>query len=183
MVAYVGRRLALGLLVLFGLTVVTFVLVRAAPGDPAARWAGPRATHEQIEAARQELGLDRPLPEQYAHYVGRLVRGDLGVSLRTHQPVAQDIRAFLPASLELTVAGMLLAIVFGMPLGVLAAWREGRWVDHLTRLFAIGGASIATFWLAMILQLVFFKQLHVLPLAGRIDTLTPILHPTAPITG
>lgn len=183
MVRYVARRLMLGLFVLWGLTIVTFVLARVVPGDPAARWVGPHATAAQIAAARTELGLDRPVQVQYARYVGQLLSGDLGVSIRTHQPVSRDIRTFLPASLELTVAGMLVAIVLGIPLGVAAAWREGRWVDHLTRLLSIGGASMPTFWLAMIFQLVFFKQLHVLPLSGRIDTMTPILHPIQPVTG
>ncbi|MBX5476232.1 MAG: ABC transporter permease, partial [Clostridia bacterium] len=183
MAAYIGRRLLLGLIVVWGLTIVTFAIARVAPGDPAARWVGPHATAEQIARARVELGLDKPLYVQYGRYVSQLLHGDLGVSIRTHEPVAADIRTFLPASLELTVAGMALAVALGIPLGVAAAARSGRWLDHLTRLTSIGGVSMPTFWLAMILQLVFFKQLHLLPLSGRIDTMTPLLHPVRPITG
>ncbi|MBX6350373.1 MAG: ABC transporter permease [Clostridia bacterium] len=183
MAAYAGRRLALGLVVVWGLTVVTFLLARVVPGDPAARWAGPHATAEEIERAREELGLDRPIWAQYGLYLAELARGDLGVSIRTHQPVRDDIRAFLPASLELTLAGMAIAVVLGVPLGVAAAVREGRWVDHLTRVLSVGGVSMPTFWLAMILQLVFFKELHLLPLSGRIDTMTPLIHPVRTITG
>lgn len=183
MAAYVGRRLVFGLVVVWGLTVVTFVLARVVPGDPAARWAGPHATAEEIARARSELGLDRPVWVQYGLYLAELARGDLGVSIRTHQPVAADIGAFLPASLELTVAGVAIAVVLGVPLGVAAATRRGRWPDHLTRLLSVGGVSMPTFWLAMILQLVFFKELHLLPLSGRIETMTPILHPLRPVTG
>ncbi|MDI3270557.1 MAG: ABC transporter permease [Bacillota bacterium] len=183
MTRYLLRRLGLSLLVLLGLTLVTFLLARLAPGDPAARWAGPHATVQQIEEARRELGLDEPLPVQYQRYMGRLLHGDWGVSIRTRQPVLQDLKRFLPPSLELVVAGMGLAILVGIPVGVLSAARAGRAVDHGSRLLAIAGVSLPTFWLAMILQLIFFQKLHWFPLAGELDSWTAIQHPVVDRTG
>lgn len=180
---YVLRRLSLSVLVLVGVTVITFLAARVIPADPAARWVGPHATAEQIERARQELGLDRPLVVQYADYVGGLVRGDWGVSVVTHQPVLDDLLAYLPPTLELVVASTLIALVLGVPLGVLGARYRDRLPDHLSRLVAIAGVSMPTFWLAMLLQLVFFRNLGWLPLQGRLDTTFQLLYPEPAITG
>lgn len=181
--AYALRRLALGMVVLVGLTLITFFIARVVPSDPAARWVGPRATPEQIEAAEAKLGLDQPLYVQYFRYMGDLVQGDLGTSIRTHQPVRKDLAAMLPASIELVVVGMLLAVLLGIPLGVLSAMYKDSILDHFSRVFSVTSVSLPTFWLAMILQLLFFKQLGILPLADRVDSIVKLTYPLGPGTG
>jgi len=170
-------------LVLVGLSVLTFIITRVAPGDPAALWMGPRASAAQIARATVELGLNRPLPVQYGIYMWDLVHGNLGVSIETHQPVLNNIAAYLPASLELVTSGMLIALVLGLPLGVLAAMRPGGAFDTLARLAAVLSVSVPTFWLAFLLQIVFFKDLGLLPLAGRVSELVTVLEPVRHITG
>jgi len=182
-ISYIVRRILLGVLILAGVSIFTFLLTRVVPSNPAARWIGPHATAEQIAAARIELGLDRPLHVQYSTYVRDFFRGDWGVSIRTHQPVFKEIFHYLPASLELIITGMLLAIVIGLPLGALSAAHSCRPVDHVSRVFAIIGVGIPTFWLGMILQLVFFKHLGWFPLAERIDIMIRLAHPIKQITG
>jgi len=183
MVSYIIRRALLGVLILVGVSILTFLLARVVPSNPAARWVGPHATEGQIAVARIELGLDKPLYVQYLVYVGNFVQGDWGLSIRTHQPVLKEIFRYLPASLELIITGMLLAIGIGLPLGVLSAARSGGPIDHVSRLFAGIGLGMPTFWLGMILQLIFFKQLGWFPLAERIDTIVKIAHPIKQITG
>lgn len=168
---------------LIGLSVLTFVITRVAPGDPAALWVGPRASAAQIAKATVTLGLNRPLPVQYGIYMEDLVHGDLGVSIETHQPVLSDIAHYLPASLELVASGMLIALVLGLPLGVLSAMRPGRALDAFVRLLAVMAVSVPTFWLAFLLQIVFFKDLGVLPLAGRVSDFVTVLDPIRNITG
>lgn len=181
--AFIVRRALLGLVVILGLTVVTFFIARVVPSDPAARWVGPRATLEQIARARVQLGLDKPIYVQYVRYMADLVRGDWGTSIVTHQPVLRDIATYLPASLELTIAGMLLAIVIGIPLGVLSAVHKDRAIDHLSRTFSIGAVSLPTFWVAMVFQLVFFGYLHLLPLSGQLDMAVKLGYPVPHLTG
>ncbi len=171
------------MLVLVGLSILTFIITRVAPGDPAALWMGPRASAAQIARATVELGLNRPLPVQYGIYMWDLVHGNLGVSIETHQPVLSNIAAYLPASLELVTSGMLIALMLGLPLGVLAAMRPGGAFDALARLGAVIAVSMPTFWLAFLLQIVFFKDLGLLPLAGRVSELVTVLEPVRHITG
>ena len=123
---YLVRRLGLLVLVLVGISLVTFVLVRVVPSDPAATFAGPRARAEQIAQARHTLGLDRPLYVQYGVYVRDLVRGDWGTSIRTRRPVLSDILHFLPYSLELILFSLLISVTLGISLGALTAYRRGR---------------------------------------------------------
>ncbi len=179
MTRYITRRVALAILVVVGVVVLTFVIARVVPGDPAATWAGPHARPAQIEAARHELGLDRPLPVQIVAYFGGILRGDWGVSTRTHRPVLQDIRIAAPASIELVTAALIISLVFGIPLGIVSARRRGRAPDWLVRLGAVFGVSMPSFWLALILQLIFFQRLHLLPVAGQYD---PNLDYTSPLT-
>ena len=124
------RRLATAIPSLIGVIIVTFLLTRVLPGDTAAYFAGPAATPEAIEEIRAKLGLDKSLPEQFVDYVTGLVSGDLGTSLTTGQPVINDIVDRLPASAELTLFGLVIAIAVAVPLGILAAVRQGSWVDH-----------------------------------------------------
>lgn len=181
--AFIVRRLALGILVLFGVSILTFCLSFVIPADPAAKWAGPRATAQQIEQARRELGLDRPIYVQYARYIWGVLHGDLGRSVRTRQPVLDDIKAYLPATLDLILVGMVLGLAVGLPLGLAAGVRKDTWVDHLCRVLAVGSVSLPTFWLAMALQLVFFRWLGWLPLGGRLSNMVALTHPIRTVTG
>ena len=176
-----GRRLALAAPGLVGVLVVTFLLNRALPGDPAAFFAGPAATREAIEQIRVRLGLDRSLPEQFVYYVRDLTRGDLGTSLTTGQPVLRDLATRLPASLELTLAALLLAVSVALPLGVLAATRPGSWIDHLARLLTTAGVSLPIFFTGLLFVYVFYFLLGWAPAPlGRLDAFTT---PPPAVTG
>ena len=165
-----GRRLALAVPGLLGVVVVTFLLNRALPGDPAVFFAGPSATRQAIEEIRARLGLDRTLPEQFGYYVRDLARGDLGTSLTTGQPVVKDLLARLPASLELTLAGLLFAVSVALPLGVLSATRPGSWLDHLARVLTTAGVSLPIFFTGLLLVYVFYFLLGWAPAPlGRLD--------------
>jgi peptide/nickel transport system permease protein len=181
--SYIVRRILLGVLVLFGVVTITFVLVRIIPSEPAASWVGPRATAEQIEQAKIELGLDKPLYVQYVKYISGLIKGNWGYSLRTKQPVIEDLKAYIPATLELVIFSMILSLIFGIPLGILAAVRQDGWPDHFCRFFSVSSVSLPTFWLGMIFQIVFFRQLGLLPLGGRLSNMAQFLYPVDRITG
>lgn len=180
---FIVRRLALLAFVLAGLSVITFVLARIVPSDPAATYLGPHARPEQVEAIRAKLGLDRPLFLQYAYYIRDIAHGDLGTSISTHQPVLKSVLEFLPASLELMCAAMLIAIVVGVALGTMSARREGSLVDHMGRLLSLCGVSLPAFWLGLLLQIVFFRSLGILPLGGRLDTIMELMRPVPRVTG
>ncbi len=164
------RRLATALPSLVGVVVVTFLLTRALPGDPAAYFAGPAATAQAIEEIRHRLGLDRSLPAQFIDYIGGLARGDLGTSLTTGQPVVSEILTRLPASAELTLLGLAFAVSIAIPLGIFAATRPGSWIDHLCRVIATAGVSLPTFFTGLLLVYVFYYLLGVAPAPlGRLD--------------
>ncbi len=180
MVRFILRRCVLALPSLLGLLVVTFILTHAVPNDPSAALAGDAATPEQIARLRHEAGLDRPIWEQFIAYAGRAVRFDFGESAFSRRPVALDIRERLPATLTLTIAALGLSILVGVPLGVFAALNHNEWPDYLLRLFSVLGVAVATFWFAIMLQLLFSMRLEWLPLRGELsDT---IAHP-ARVTG
>lgn len=149
--------------VLFGVVVISFLLTRALPGDPAAQFAGIMATPESIQETRVKLGLDRPLPAQFALYVGQLVKGDLGQSISTGRPVLEELGARLPASLELTLTALILSCAVAIPLGVLAATRPGSWIDQLCRLLVTAGVSLPTFFTGIVLIYVFYYLLGIAP--------------------
>jgi peptide/nickel transport system permease protein len=164
------KRLWQALPVLFGVIVVTFVLTRALPGDPAVYFAGPAADEESIAEIRMSLGLDRPLPEQFLIYLGDLLRGDLGQSLSTGQPVLADLTTRLPASLELTFAALFLSTAIAVPMGILAALNPGRLVDHACRLLVTLGVSLPTFFTGLALVFFFYYLLGWAPSPiGRLD--------------
>jgi peptide/nickel transport system permease protein len=163
------RRVLLVIPVLFGLLALTFVLTRVIPSDPAAALAGDQATAAQIVEIRAKYGFDRPIPEQFVRYLAQIARGDLGFSYFTHRPVIDDLIERLPATLELTFAALLLSVGLGVPLGVIAALNHNRWLDQLLRIFSVGGIAIASFWLALMLQLVFSMEFDLLPLRGRLS--------------
>lgn len=175
------QRLLAALPNLAGVIVVTFLLTRAIPGDPAAYFAGASATTEAVEQIRQQLGLDRPLIEQFFRYVADLARGDLGLSLTTGQPVLQELLARLPASLELVLLALLLACAVAIPLGVAAATRPGSWIDQLARLVTTAGVSLPTFFTGLLLAYVFYFLLGWAPSPlGRLD---PMFSPPPTVTG
>ena len=166
----VATRLGLALPGLLGVIVVTFVLNRALPGDPAAFFAGPAATQEAVAQIRAKLGLDRSLVEQFVLYARDLARGDLGTSVTTGQPVVNDLVARLPASLELTLSALLVAVVVALPLGVLAATRPGSWIDHAARVVTTAGVSLPVFFTGLLFVYVFYFLLGwAPPPMGRLD--------------
>lgn len=180
---FIIKRLLLGVIVLFGVTVTTFVITRVVPSDPAARWVGPRATPEQIEAAVIELGLDKPSYIQFGKYVVDLIQGDLGYSLRSHQPVSQELMSLLPATLELVLLSTGIAVFIGIYLGVVSANKKDHWIDHLSRFFSVGAVSLPTFWIALFLQLIFYRGLEWLPLGERLSMRITLLYDVPEYTG
>jgi peptide/nickel transport system permease protein len=177
------RRALTAVLVLLGTTVVTFLLARVIPANPAVTYLGPKARPEDVERVTRELGLDQPLPVQYGRYLAALVRGDWGTSVGSKRPVLTEIGERLPATLELLVTAMTVAAVCGVVLGVVAARRQGRLADHMVRLLAIGGVSMPAFWLGLILQVVFFGRLGWLPPTGRLDSDLEFTAPLTSVTG
>ena len=164
------KRLMVAVPSLVGVVIVTFLLTRALPGDPAAYFAGPAATKQAIEEIRIKLGLDRPLPVQFVGYVRDLARGDLGISLTTGQPVVSEIRTRLPASAELTLLGLLVSVSVAVPLGILAATRPGSLVDHACRIVATAGVSLPVFFTGLILVYFFYYLMGLAPAPlGRLD--------------
>ena len=182
MTPYVVRRIALAILVVVGVVVLTFVIARVVPGDPAASWAGPHASRQEIANVRQRLGLDLPAPVQIVRFFGGVLRGDWGTSIHTHQPVLRDILDRAPSSIELVVAAMLIGIGVGIPLGLVSARWAGRAPDGALRVGAVLAVSMPAFWLALILQLVFFQRLHWLPVAGQYDPNLDYTHPLTQYT-
>lgn len=176
------RRIGTSVFVLIGVTIITFLIARVVPSNPAALYIGPKARQADIDRVTIQLGLDKPLPVQYAVYMSELLHGDLGTSISTKRPITRELADRIPATLELLFAGMFLAVLFGVPLGVLSARLQGRPLDISVRIIAIAGVSMPAFFLGLILQIVFFRNLHLLPLAGRVDADLRFSHPLILIT-
>lgn len=163
-------RLATAIPSLIGVVIVTFLLTRVMPGDTASYFAGPAATPQAIAEIKTKLGLDKPLPVQFANYVSDLTRGNLGTSLTTGRPVSTEIAARLPASGELTLCGLILALVVAVPLGILAAVKQGSWVDHTCRIVTTAGVSLPVFFTGLVLVYIFYFILGWAPAPlGRLD--------------
>jgi peptide/nickel transport system permease protein len=160
---YLLTRLVLVVPTLFGVTVITFALTYLLPGNPALVKAGPLATPEHIAEMERRMGLDRPVVVQYWRYLSGVLRGDLGESATTGRPVLQDLLQRVPATLELTLASLLVALGVGIPLGVVAAVRRDGWLDHVSRLLGVGGVAMPTFWTGLLVLYVFFYKLGVAP--------------------
>jgi ABC-type dipeptide/oligopeptide/nickel transport system permease component len=167
MTRFVLRRLLLTLPVLFGVATLVFSLIHLVPGDPVQAMMGESASPVDVADMRARLGLDRPLLVQYASFMGGALRGDLGRSLRTSEPVTSAIAARMPATLELAVAAMLIAVLIAIPLGIIAAVRAGTRVDHAATTLALLGISMPNFWLGPLLAMVFAVELGWLPVSGR----------------
>jgi peptide/nickel transport system permease protein len=180
---YVIKRLLFALLVLMGVSVITFFVSRVIPGSPVAMWVGSKPTQEQLDAAVEELGFDKPLAVQYLVYLKNLVQGDLGISLRTHRHVSEELSRRWAATFELVTVSILIALLAGIPVGILSATHKDRPLDHASRAASISGVAVPIFWLGMTLQILLHGKLGLLPLQGRIDSRILIDHPVSTLTG
>ena len=166
---YVVLRALRAVFVVIGAAILIFILVRLLPGDPARLALGPQATADQVASLRHVWGLDQPLYAQFVNFLHGLLVGDWGASLRTRDPVLVDIGHFFPATLELTLFGTVVTVVFGFPLGVIAATNRNKTRDHASRLFSLAGLALPQFWLAVMLQLLLAYHVGILPIFGRIS--------------
>lgn len=166
---YLIRRTALSIPVLFGVSMLIFTITRVIPGDPVRLALGPSASEETIRRLSVELGLDKPIYLQYLDWITGVFQGQWGQSLRTNNDVFQDIVTRLPATLELSMVALLIAVTLGVPFGVIAGTHKDRWEDHLSRVAALTGVSMPRFWVAILFQVVFVATLGVLPLTGRLS--------------
>lgn len=167
MTVFILKRMAWGLVVLVLVAIITFVLSRVVPADPAAFLAGQNATEEAVAQIRAEQGLDRPVVEQFVTYAKGLAKGDLGQSIRTKRPVGQDMAQFLPATLELMIVSFVIYLVLSMTLAIASVRHPGGMVDNVVRLLTMLGTGIPVFWLGMALQFIFYFKLQWLPLGDR----------------
>ena len=174
------KRLSMLVLVLFGVTLITFFLSHVIPGDPARMMVGQRASEETLQEVRRQLGLDQPVWVQYFTYMSGLLAGDFGNSIRTQQPVIDDLITFFPATLELAFTAFVIAIVIGIPIGILSAVKKDTGWDHAGRMFSIAGISTPVFWSGLVGILLFYKVFGLLPSSGRLDLTVP---PPTTITG
>lgn len=180
MVAFILRRIFSTLAVAFGSTVALFVVTHVIPSDPAIAMLSDKAPSEVLEAFRHRWGLDRSLPEQYGIYISQLIRGDLGVSIRTGHPIAEDIAAHMPATVELAIAAMFLSTVGGIVLGTFAALARNSSTDVVIRVVSLAGVSAPVFWTGVMLIFIFFYLLNWFPAGGRLSLL---LDPPRHVTG
>ncbi len=169
MARYAIRRLVSFIPVLLGVTVVVFLFIHLIPGDPASAMLRENAPPEVAQRIRESLGLDKPLWQQYLIYMDRTLHGNLGESLVTHIPVAQEIGNRFPATAELAISAMLIAILIGIPLGILSAVRRNSWIDTFSMFLALVGVSIPIFWLGLMVSMLFGVSLHWLPFQQRIS--------------
>lgn len=183
MKSFIIKRILFGVLVLFMVILMTFVITRVVPSDPAKKWVGARATEEQLQEARIELGLDQPMHVQFMSYLSDILKGNLGYSLRSKQPVSKEIKNYLPATLELVLISTIAAVFIGIPLGVLSAVKKDKILDHFSRFFSVSVVSFPTFWVALFLQLIFYRWLGWLPLGGRMSYSLSALGNVPDITG
>jgi peptide/nickel transport system permease protein len=167
MLRYILRRLLYMTPILFGVSLVIFLMLHLVPGDPARLVAGLDATQEDVKIIRSSLGLDRPLPVQYLSWLGNVLHGDLGRSTRTHRPVTQELRLTFPATVELTLSATLVAVLIGVAAGTTAAVRRNSIFDYSSMVVALLGVCTPSFWLGLMLMLVFAVKLDLLPTTGR----------------
>ncbi len=178
MTGYILRRLALLVPVLLGIMTLVFVLLQLIPGDPAIALAGEKASVEQVARVRREFGLDRPLPVQYLAFIRAAFSLDFGDSLRTHQPVAGELRQFFGATMELTLASLLIAVAVGVPVGILAATRQSSPLDYGAMLLALVGISTPVFWAGIVLIYLLSFRLGLFPIGGIVGTSIELRHLT-----
>ena len=179
---FILRRLLTSIFVLVGVSIIIFIVARVIPSNAAAMYIGPKARPEDIARVTIQLGLDKPLPIQYLAYMGELLHGDLGTSIGTKRPVLLELSTRLPATLELLFTGMAIAVMVGVPMGVLSARWQGKPTDIFVRVVAIIGVSMPAFYLGLLLQILFFRRLDLLPLAGRFSNDLRFTNPIEPVT-
>jgi peptide/nickel transport system permease protein len=172
--SYAVRRILMVIPVLLGMSLVVFFMIRAIPGNPAQVILGQKATKEAVAALTHKLGLDQPWYVQYIKYLGRLLHGDLGESIRTGAAISDEIWPYLAATLELSLAAMIIAVVIGVNAGIISAWFQNSWFDYVAMVLALIGVSMPIFWLGLMEQWVFAIQLDWLPTSGREDVRSPI---------
>ncbi len=179
---FVAKRLGIGLILILGATLVSFVLTQLVPGDPAAANLGQQAVEdpEAVAAFRHKYGLDRSLPVQFFTYIGNVLHGDLGLSQQSHRPVGTDLAEYVPATFELAIFAIALSLLVGVSFGVLAAVTRDRWPDQVLRVVSLAGVSMPTFWIALMAFYLFFFKWGLLPGGGRLE---PTETPPAHITG
>ncbi len=178
MLRFAVRRLLLLIPILFGLSILVFLFVRALPGGPETALLGERATPERAAAVRAAYGLDRPLYQQYTAYIGKVSHGDFGTSIQTQQPVSEEIGRRFPATVELAFVAILFAVIVGIPLGFVAGRRPGSWIDNASTVGSLLGIAIPVFALGFLLKYVFAVRLGWLPSSGRQDVTLTTEHPT-----
>jgi len=178
MTRYILRRLVLVVPTLIGILTAVFVLLQLIPGDPAIALAGDKAKPAQIEKIRQEYGLNRPLPVQYVYFIKAAVTLDFGRSLRTNQPVGKELRQFFGATIELSVAALIIALTIGIPLGVLAATRRNTALDYGSMIVALLGISMPVYWAGIVLIYLLSFRLGIFPIAGILDSGIELRHIT-----
>lgn len=166
----IRRRLFFMVLVVFGVSLVTFVITHMIPGNPAEMIAGDKASKELVAKIYAEMGLDRPILVQYFTYIGNLLQGNLGTSIRTQRPVMDDILIFFPATLELAAVALTISIIFGVPMGVISALKKNKAADHIGHTISVTGISTPAFWLGLLLIYLFYGKLGIFPASGRIDS-------------
>jgi peptide/nickel transport system permease protein len=179
---FILRRLLSSIFVLIGVSIITFTVARVIPSNAAAMYIGPKARPEDIARVTIKLGLDKPLPVQYFVYMSELLHGDLGTSIGTKRPVLQELAGRLPATLELLFTGMAIAVIVGVPMGVISARWQGKPMDVFVRTISIIGVSMPAFYLGLLLQILFFRRLDLLPLAGRFSNELRFTNPIEPVT-
>lgn len=172
--SYVLKRILVLIPVLFGMTIIVFSIIHAIPGDPADTILGDKATEQSKQALRDQLGLDKPWIQQYGAYLSELLRGDLGDSIRTREPIAREILPYLAATLELTAASMFFALFVGVNAGIISAWRQNSWFDYACMVIALVGVSMPIFWLGLMEQWIFANKLQWLPSIGRMNPRDPV---------
>lgn len=160
---YIARRLFFIVPVVLGSIFIAFLLTRIVPGNPIERVAGPYASDEKVEEMKRQAGLLDPIPVQFVHYIGNLLHGDMGISYQTNQPVTKDLRQKFPASLELVLYAMTLAVLLALPLGIVSAVKRGTWIDHIARVLAVLGVSVPIFWIGLVLLSFFYVRHSWLP--------------------
>jgi len=181
MLRFLGRRIFFMVLSVWGLATAVFVMIKIIPGDEASVAAGESATPEMIEATRERLGLDQPLPLQYVSFLARLVRGDLGTSIITHQPITANLADVLPATIELVVSALLLMVVIAVPLGIIMAANRGNAIDFIGRVAAVVVAGMPIFWVAFMIQFLVAGS-RALPTSGSISIAYSVPHVTGFVT-
>ncbi len=183
MLGFTVRRVVQSIFVIFGVLVLTFLMTRVVPADPAALWAGPRATVAQRQVARRELGLDKPVYVQLGIYIKDVATGNLGTSLESKRPISSDLATFLPATIELVTVAMFIALAVALPLGVLSVDKQNLWQDHASRVLSAMAIAMPVFWTALMMQSIFYARFNILPIGGEFSETTQLFNPVHRVTG